>query len=193
MKLEQLLTERAMTKLFHLTGMINAVEILQTGQFKLSTSTGTRDRARVPGATWKVDHYFLSMSRSIQSEYFHDMLGYTEVILVIAGDKLTQRNRIRPHADKEANELFGDEYNEMEERLRSDKPVLPIPKPINQTILSIHCMDILDPHVVQGNSRRMESDRGSADALTQLRAVCAQLNVPLITYKDFNRFKLLRQ
>lgn len=190
MKLQQL-TERAMQVLFHITRVDSAAQILQTGQFHLSASTGTQDKAQAPGHTWTPHHYFLSMSRSITSEYFIDMISPGSVVFVIAGDVLTQRNKIRPHVDQGAKEYLGDEYDEMEERLYSSKPVLALPKPLNRVIKSVHFMDLTNPRLLSQASGREES-YASSEGFQALQAICTQNGIPFTIYKDLAKFRLLR-
>lgn len=201
MKLDQILNERAMQILYHLTRVDNAAQILQSGQFKLSASTGTRDRAQAPGHTWTPDHYFLSTARSPQSHFFQDLIGPASVVLVLSGEVLAQRNRVRPHVDQVAKADFDSSwradygnggYNEMEERIYSNSPTLQLPKPLNRVITSVHLMDLKNnPKLLAKAISGVESD-ASEEGLHKLLATCQQNNIQVVLYTDLNKFKMLR-
>lgn len=200
MKLDQILNERAMQILYHLTRVDGAAQILQTGQFKLSASTGTRDRAQAPGATWTPDHYFLSTARSPQSHFFQDLMSPASVVLVLSGGILSQRNKVRPHVDQiakaELDDSWGEDYgnggyNEMEERIYSKTPTLQLPKPLNRAITSVHLMDLNQPKLLSKAVSGVESD-ASEDGFRKLLAACQQANIQVVLYTDLNKFRMLR-
>lgn len=200
MKLDQILTERAMQTLYHLTRVDNAAQILQSGQFKLSASTGTHDRAQAPGHDWTPDHYFLSTARSPRSHFFQDLLGPASVVLVLSGEVLSQRNRVRPHVDQIAkadlDSGWGEDYghggyNEMEERIYSNSPTLQLPKPLNRAITSVHLMDLNNPRMLAKAINGAESD-ASEEGFRKLLAICQQNQIPVVLYTDLNKFRMLR-
>lgn len=200
MKLQDILIERAMQTLYHITRVDNAAQILATGQFKLSASTGTRDKAQAPGHDWTPDHYFLSTARSPQSHFFQDLIGPASVVLVLSGEVLAQRNRIRPHVDQigkaELDDGWGEDYgpggyNEMEERIYSSSPTLQLPKPLNRVITSVHLLDLNNPTTLAKAVSGAESD-ASEEGFQRLQAVCKQNGIPIYLHKDIQRFKLLR-
>lgn len=113
-KFKQILQEGLSDVLWHKTGINNAIRILTTDTFKLSTSLGTSADQTGNRA------FFFSTARSPQSSFFK--LNNNFVVLKLDGRKLGYNYKGTPVG------YWGDkspERNEMEDRIVHTKPVIP--------------------------------------------------------------------
>lgn len=217
-------------RLFHITPVGLAYQILDHGYFKCSQQAGDTDYSahRYVGNT--PVRYFLSVARSPQSAYVRQMTRRSDayVLLELDGDRIIGNNKVQPYRDQRGYEaLFKNtmgnnlnrlpkykdkseaelnkiakrlvsnksplstgilsqahyEANEMEERIYSKTPTIPIRAPINQTILAAH--------VFLGERAGYRKDRVMKDLMV-FKALCEELEVPIYVYNDPKQALLMR-
>lgn len=89
---EEPLLEGATSILYHKTSVPAALEILQSGEFKMSSSIGNDVEASM---AIKGHPYYLSTSRSKTGDY-HRYVGDSAVMFVIDGDRVGNSYRVKP-------------------------------------------------------------------------------------------------
>jgi hypothetical protein len=92
MRANQFITEGATSVLYHKTSLDAALEILTTGEFKLTSSLGNDSEAKMMPKGYP---YYLSTTRSKVGDY-HRYVGSTAVMFVLDGDKIGQNNLVKP-------------------------------------------------------------------------------------------------
>lgn len=124
-----------------------------------------------------IQHYAFSTTRSMTSAFFSQMLTENQVVLVFSSTGLSYHNKVRPHVDQAAREEMGRDYNEMEERIYSDKPVLQLKGPINRIITKVLYVDMTDPAVFQ-RAGQYQRNKFSPQGLKELLDACRSAGIP---------------
>jgi len=132
MRVKNFLVERATAILYHYTSTQNALRVLQSGVFKLSSVVGNKSE--------EVHHpkgmaYFLSTTRSKVGDY-HRYVGTSGVMFVLSGDWLNSRYKVSPVDYWERMWASSpDRTREAEDRIFSNEPSMPI-----DCITAIHAL-----------------------------------------------------
>lgn len=92
MKIGEILTEGATDILYHKTGIDGALEILKSGEFKLSSSIGNDVEASM---AIKGMPYYLSTTRSKVGDY-HRYVGDSAAMFVLDGQKIGNNYKVKP-------------------------------------------------------------------------------------------------
>lgn len=92
MKTTDFITEGATDVLYHKTGLPQALDIITTGEFKLSSSIGNdvESSMALPGYP-----YYLSCSRSKAGDYVR-YVGSTAVMFVLDGQRIASNYKVKP-------------------------------------------------------------------------------------------------
>lgn len=132
MRLQDLF-ERISEKVFHYTGILSALSILQQDKFNLTTAFGTGSEKDIQA---KDKLYYLSLTRTLTGKY-HETPGPHAVMLNIDGRELSQNYSGKPvdYWGREFREI--DPRSESEDRVFSDKPHIPN---ASRYITSIHIL-----------------------------------------------------
>lgn len=151
------------SKVYHLTSLHSAAKIIADRQFQLKTD--------------ETGMYRFSVARSPQSAFIDVMGGEGSVILVLDRGRLAANASIRPYSDKEAEaelSFFSSSGDEMEDRVYSKKPILPIRGPVNQTILQVRLMG--------GTTYEGGNNAYSKQQYAQFMHLCQANNIQVITF-----------
>ncbi|CAB4133497.1 ASCH domain containing protein [uncultured Caudovirales phage] len=120
---EEELDEGASSVLYHYTGTLNALEVLQSGEFKLSSVTGTQSEKQYAPEGYP---YFFSTTRTRVGDY-HRYVGSSGVMFVLDGNWFGQRYPVKPIDYWErAWQHAPDRSREAEDRVFSQEPAIPI-------------------------------------------------------------------
>jgi hypothetical protein len=120
---EEDLNEGASSVLYHYTGTLNALEVLQSGEFKLSSVTGTQSEKQYAPEGYP---YFFSTTRTRIGDY-HRYVGTSGVMFVLDGNWFGQRYPVKPIDYWErAWQHAPDRTREAEDRVFSKEPGIPI-------------------------------------------------------------------
>lgn len=92
MKIAQILNEGATDVLYHKTSVNAALDILRSGEFKLSSSIGNDVESSM---AIKGMPYYLSTSRSKVGDY-HRYVGDSAAMFVLDGQKIGSKYKVRP-------------------------------------------------------------------------------------------------
>lgn len=159
MKLNELLTEKISGVVYHYTNLANAVDVLSSGNFKLSHIVGSRLETGVAAEKYP---YYMSFTRSLAGE-FHQSAG-AGVMFNINGDYYNQRFR-----GKAVDWHYGSSRKagagELEDRLFSKKSEIPaIP-----AITAIHML---------------YNPASPSDEVKTVVSLAEKNNIPVHVYKD---------
>jgi hypothetical protein len=122
MRLHQLLTESISPVVYHYTGLTNAIKILKSGVFQLSSVAGSVEQQYAPEGK----PYFLSTTRTRRGGY-HEIVGSTAVLLQMDGAWYNSRYSGGP-VDYWGNRdplKAHHRSHEAEDRIYSSKPTIP--------------------------------------------------------------------
>jgi len=124
MRANEFLAESATAILYHYSSVGAASEILTTGVFQLSSTTGTRSEEQYAPAGYP---YFLSTTRSRVGDY-HRYTGSSAVMFVLDGTWLNQRYKTKPidYWERSWQHSGGTRTSESEDRVFSKTPEIPI-------------------------------------------------------------------
>ena len=124
-------------EIYHATSVYNLLQILKSGGMRLSSTLGT-DAEKLDTAP-----FFGSFTRSKVGGYHTRVTGNFQALIVLDYDKLRQRNKLGP-VDYWGREWRKNDQkiNEMEERLFSNKQMLPM----IDAIKAIHLLVMPDKH-----------------------------------------------
>jgi hypothetical protein len=92
MRAQQFITEGATSVLYHKTSVNAALDILKSGEFKLSSSIGNDVESRM---AIKGMPYYLSTSRSKVGDY-HRYVGDSAAMFVLDGQKIGNKYKVKP-------------------------------------------------------------------------------------------------
>lgn len=120
---EEILGEGATSVLYHYTSTKGAYDILSSGEFKLSSVSGTRTEQQYAPEGYD---YFLSTTRTRVGDY-HRWVGSSAVMFVLDGDWFGQRYPVKPidYWDRAWLHSPG-RTREAEDRVFSKSPSIPI-------------------------------------------------------------------
>jgi hypothetical protein len=124
MRANEFLTESATAILYHYSSVGAASEILTSGVFQLSSTTGTRSEEQYAPAGYP---YFLSTTRSRVGDY-HRYTGSSAVMFVLDGTWLNRRYKTKPidYWERSWQHSGGTRTSESEDRVFSRTPEIPI-------------------------------------------------------------------
>ena len=160
------INEAATDIVFHYTGVHSALEILKTGDFKLSSAAGSVEEKYAP----RGKNYFLSTTRSKVGGYHH-YTGSSAVMFVLNGRWLNQRYQVKP-IDYWAGFANPTRHNESEDRVWSNEPFIPI-------------TPIMAIHILLKEQNEFQSPR-----VRQLMIAGKTRGIPTYLYIDENAWRL---
>lgn len=140
-------------RLFHLVSVAYIESVISSGRLVLSqlmTKANEHDAyMRAYGKTSKL--YFLSLARSLRSEFIRDAgASYTQCIFEFSGRKLSRYGRVVPI--NFFNKVGDENVDEMEDRLVSDRGVIPINE--------CECVHVMCPNKYIGRFKEMHERYG---------------------------------
>jgi hypothetical protein len=176
MKVQELM-EGISSKVYHVTGIKSALEILKNKEFRLSSAVDTRS----PEIKFqKGKPYFLSVSRNPANDYNMNN-AYRSVMFNLNGDWFAQRYKGTPVDYWERMWLATNRTSEQEDRILSSTPSIKIPD-LSKVIEEIHILikdtdsktdDFLSP--IWSNARKVA-------------IIAKQNNIPVYFYQDMNAY-----
>jgi len=92
MRAGQFITEGASAVLYHKTGIYPALEIIKSGEFKLTSAIGNDTEMQYAP---KGHPYYLSTTRTKVGDY-HRWVGNSAVMFVLDGNKIGQNYKVKP-------------------------------------------------------------------------------------------------
>jgi hypothetical protein len=92
MKIAQVITEGATSVLYHKTGIYPALEVLKSGEFKMSSTLGNKSESDLAPKGYP---YYLSTTRSKVGDY-HRWVGSSAVMFVLDGRKIGANYKVGP-------------------------------------------------------------------------------------------------
>lgn len=121
MRHSEIINEGASSVLYHKTNLRAALEILNTGEFKLTSSIGNDSEANMAPKGYP---YYLSATRTKVGDY-HRWVGSSAVMFVLDGDSIAHNNLVKPVDYWErAWQHSPDRTRESEDRIFSRKNTL---------------------------------------------------------------------
>lgn len=140
-------------RLFHLVSVVYIESVISSGRLVLSQlmTKGNEYSAmeRAYGKTSKL--YFLSLARSLRSEFISDASSsHTQCIFEFSGRKLSRYGRVVPI--NFFNAEGAEKVDEMEDRLLSDRGVIPISE--------CECVHVICPNKFIGRFKEMHERYG---------------------------------
>lgn len=176
MKLNDLF-ETATSVLYHSTGLYAASKILENGYFQLTASAGTASELQFhkPGK-----FYYLSTTRSKVGDYTLQNYYIEGVVLNLNGDWLNHRYQAAPidYWERSWTKKSG-RTSEMEDRIYSRTPTIPLPTPVTKLITSIHVLFEID-------KIKPSLDENRLVKLRKLLLNAKKLHIPIYVYKTPN-------
>ncbi len=163
---QQILSEAHSSILYHYSSLYNASEILRSGKFHLSSTSGNpSEKAYAPEGY----PYFLSTSRTRVGDYSR-FVSNSGVMFVLDGTRISAHYPVRPIDYWERAWLHsnGSRSRESEDRIFSKKSTMPL-----SIISEIHLL-LKEPEVNRGQSARAR----------QLMIDSKKRNIPIYLYKD---------
>lgn len=124
MKISELLLESLSRVAYHYTNLNNAAKIMQTGNFELASTLGTRSEEQLGPKGYP---YFLSTTRTLTGGY-HEYIGSGSAMFVLDGDWFNERYKSKP-VDYWGNRdplQSHHKAHEAEDRVFSKTPTIPI-------------------------------------------------------------------
>lgn len=177
MKLHDLF-EAATSELYHNTGLYSAGKILENGYFQLTASAGTASELQFhkPGK-----FYYLSTTRSKVGDYTLHNYHIEGVVLNLNGNWLNQRYQAAPidYWERSWERSGGQRTSEMEDRIYSKTPTIPLPTPVTKLITSIHVLFEID-------KIKPSLDEDRIFRLRKLLLNAKKLHIPIYVYKSPN-------
>lgn len=177
MKLHDLF-ESATSELYHNTRLYSAGKILEKGYFQLTASAGTGSELQFhkPGK-----FYYLSTTRSKVGDYTLHNYYIDGVVFNLNGDWLNQRYQSAPvdYWERSWSKSGGSRTSEMEDRVYSNKPIIPLPSPATKLIKSIHVLFEID-------KIKPETSQDRLLYLRKLLFGAKRLGIPVYVYKTPN-------
>jgi hypothetical protein len=166
------LQEAATANLYHSTRLYQAAKILEQGAFNLAASVGTNAEFahQKPGK-----FYYLSTTRSKVGDYTLHNYHTDGVIFNLNGDWLNQRYSAAPVDYWERSWMRTGRTSEAEDRIYSNKPVIPLPDPATDLIQSIH---------VLYQREKIRKDDNSPRWLRKLLLSAKLKGVPIFVYSQ---------
>lgn len=174
MRAAEFLIEAASAIVYHYTNTMSAARILTSGEFLLSSSTGTQAEQgyAIPGYP-----YFLSTTRTKVGDYHNRYVGSSAVMFVLNGSWLNNNYKTRPidYWDRSwLNDTSGQRTREAEDRVYSRTPEIPAN---SDSILEVHVL------------LKEQSENRSPEVRTVLLSAKTQ-GIPAFLYTDEKAWKL---
>lgn len=171
MKANEFLIERASSILFHYTSTFNALKMLKSGSFELSSTTGNKSEEDYAPEGYP---YFLSLTRTLTGDY-HRYVGTGGVMFKLNGDWFNSRYVVKPidYWDSAWLDSDGTRTREAEDRVFSKEPTIPI-------------TPVTEVHVLLKNQ-----DEFRSPLTRQIMIVSKQRNIPVYLYTDEKAWRLL--
>ena len=171
MRIAEFITESLSRIAYHYTNILAARQILNSGQFELSSGLGSVEQQYMP----RGKYYFLSTTRTRTGGY-HDIIGSSAVLFVLDGDWFNSHYKTRP-VDYWLNRSPDQQHHrahEAEDRVFSSEPTIPI-----DGVTAVHIYV-------------------SSDAEPQIKALARQTliaakrrDIPTFFYQDKKSWRLL--
>lgn len=171
MKINQIITEKLSSIVYHSTGIGTLYTILATDTFRLTPDFGTSAEAerRAKNRT-----YYMSFSRSPINDYHYSKSG-GNCVIVVDGDAMNRDGYVGEPID-----YWGGIHNdEMEDRLYHREPTIP---DATKYIKAIHSMP---------NLRYPDHKKRDIQRLRKCYILSKKLNIPLHVYTDPDAYRLL--
>ena len=173
MRAQEFLVEAASSIVYHYTNTAAAARILTSGEFLLSSSTGTQAEKdyEIPGYP-----YFLSTTRSRVGDYHNRYVGSSAVMFVLNGSWLNNNYKTKPIDYWNRSWLYsgGTRDREAEDRVYSKTPAIPA-----------NADSILEVHVLL----KEQQEYRSPEVRTVLLSAKKQ-GIPAFLYTDEKAWKL---
>lgn len=170
--------EAATSVLYHNTGLYSAAKILESGYFQLTASAGTSSELMFhkPGK-----FYYLSTTRSKVGDYTLHNYHIEGVVFNLNGDWLNHHYQSAPvdYWERSWARSGGVRTSEMEDRIYSKNPTIPLPNPPTKLITSIHILfeiDKIDP----------DKDENRILRLRRVLSGAKKQGIPVYVYKTPN-------
>lgn len=123
MRIAEFITESLSKIAYHYTNILAARQILNSGQFELSSGLGSVEQQYMP----RGKYYFLSTTRTRTGGY-HDIIGSSAVLFVLDGEWFNRHYKTRP-VDYWLNRSPDQQHHrahEAEDRVFSSESTIPI-------------------------------------------------------------------
>lgn len=175
------LFESVSSIVYHFTRLYNAAQILSDARFQLTVSSGTDTELALQKGN---KPYYLSTTRSKVGDYTLHNFFKDGVVFVLNGDWFNQRYKGGPVDYWGGTRLQSSEtglkgrYSEMEDRVFSDKPYIPLPKDPKQVILAVHIL------------YKPDNDTRRNPYMRKLLTKVKQMSIPHYVYDDEKAFVL---
>ena len=175
------LFESVSSIVYHSTRLYNAAQIMNDGRFRLTASPGTDTERKLQRGN---KQYYLSTTRSKVGDYTLHNFHSDGVVFVLNGDWFNYNYKGGPvdywagHRLKSNEVGLKGRYSEMEDRVFSDEPFIPLPKDPKELIKAVHILFKPDK-----DTRRNQYMR------TLLMRV-KQMGIPHYVYEDESAFLL---
>jgi hypothetical protein len=168
MRISEVITESLSRVAFHYTNIANALKILKTGEFALSSSLGSIEAQYAPTGY----HYFLSTTRTKMGGYHRSRASSYGVVFVLNGDWFNNHYVSRPIDYWENRNPQSQHHrdSEAEDRVFSKTPTIPI-----GGVVAIHVLADPDQYSPHGNAM-----------VRELLIAAKTKGIKTFLYKDFN-------
>jgi hypothetical protein len=175
MRLQEIIMERVSSKVFHLTNVAKALEVLKNKQFKL---TSIADLSHSDARHQKGKHYYLSLSRNPLNDY-SETNAHNSVMFNLNGDWFNQRYKGTPVDYWDRMWLTANRTSEQEDRVLSDFSNIPFKTP----------SDVIDEiHILNSASRDKELTTRINSISRKISILAKQYDIPVYFYTDKNNF-----
>ena len=137
------LFESVSSIVYHATRLYNAAQILADARFRLAVSSGTDTERNLQKGN---KPYYLSTTRSKVGDYTLHQFYKDGVVFVLNGDWFNHNYKGGPVDYWAGQRLKSSEvglkgrYSEMEDRVFSDQPFIPLPKNPKDLIKAVHIL-----------------------------------------------------
>ena len=175
------LFESVSSIVYHSTRLYSAAQILNDARFRLTASPGTDSERKLQRGN---KQYYLSTTRSKVGDYTLHNFHTDGVVFVLNGDWFNYNYKGGPVDYWGGNQLKSSEvglkgrYSEMEDRVYSDEPFIPLPKDPKELIKAVHILYKPDKDTRRNQWMRM--------VLTRVK----QMKIPHYVYEDETPFLL---
>ena len=175
------LFESVSSIVYHSTRLYNAAQIMNDGRFRLTASPGTDTERRLQRGN---KQYYLSTTRSKVGDYTLHNFHTDGVVFVLNGDWFNYNYKGGPvdywagNGFKTSEVGLKGRYSEMEDRVFSDEPFIPLPKDPRALIKAVHILFKPDNDTRRNQYMRI--------LLTKVK----QMGIPHYVYEDEAAFLL---
>ena len=175
------LFESVSSIVYHFTRLYSAAQILNDGRFRLAASSGTGSELALQKGN---NPYYLSTTRSKVGDYTLHNFYKDGVVFVLNGDWFNYNYKGGPVNYWAGSKLTSSDtglkgrYSEMEDRVFSDEPYIPLPKDPKELIKAVHILYKPDDDTRRNQYMRI--------LLTKTK----QMGIPHYVYEDDAAFVL---